>query len=163
MKNKLTQPSGLDVVIEGLHLERQTVDVIEDAVIQWPVQTIWDVHLVKMLDNRVVRMESVQRRIHHVRLHVQTHGTWTQQRRSGNGTVQMGLIQLAYFLCRIKEIVIIYLSSCCCKPVCISSFCWIQKKISIVFFDQSQWEQKWFMPGLDYTLFFICYDSHCVR
>lgn len=78
MQNKLTQPSSLDVIIKGLHHERQAVDVVEDAVIQRPVQTIGEVHLVKMLDNRVVRKEGVQRPIRHIRLHVQTHGTCTQ-------------------------------------------------------------------------------------
>ncbi len=96
MPNKLTQPSSLDVIIKGLHREQQAVDEVEDAVIQWPVQTVGEAHLVKMLDNRVVRKEGVQRPVRHVRLHVQTHGTCTQLRRRANGTVQMGIIQLVY-------------------------------------------------------------------
>lgn len=50
----------MQVIVKSIHRVGQAIDVIEDFVVQRPIQTIGDVHLVKVLFHMVVRKEGVQ-------------------------------------------------------------------------------------------------------
>lgn len=54
-----TDLSCLQIIVKSIHGVGQTVDVIEDFVVQGPIQTIGDVHLVKALFHVVVRKEGI--------------------------------------------------------------------------------------------------------
>lgn len=60
-QDNLTELSCWQIIVEGIHRVREAIDVKECSVIQRPVQTIGDVHAVKVFHYRVVREQGEER------------------------------------------------------------------------------------------------------
>lgn len=59
-KNVYTDLSCLQVIVKGIHRVGQAVNIVENFMVQGPIQTIRDVHLVKVFLHIVIRKEGVQ-------------------------------------------------------------------------------------------------------
>ena len=59
-KDVHTNLSCLQVIVKGIHLVGQAVNVVKDFMVQGPIQAIGDVHLVKVFLHTVIGKEGVQ-------------------------------------------------------------------------------------------------------
>lgn len=59
-KDVLTDLSCMQVIVKGIHRVGQAVNIVENFMVQGPIQTIGDVYLVKVFLNVVIRKEGVQ-------------------------------------------------------------------------------------------------------
>lgn len=59
-KDVHTNLSCWQVIVKGIHSVGQAVNVVEDFMVQGPIQTIGDIHLVKVFLHTVIRKKGVQ-------------------------------------------------------------------------------------------------------
>lgn len=82
MKRHIQIFPSLQVIVKGIHGVGQAI-YVEDFVVHRPIQTVGDVHLVKVLFHMVVRKEGVQgplAALQNCRSCFLSHGTYKTQR-----------------------------------------------------------------------------------